>query len=88
MGDRVIRGSCLCGSVRFEVRSKLGTYRYCYCALCRKNRGTRHTANVLVNPEDYFWTQGKLWLLVMSYRILGLETAFAVAAAHRCHATP
>ena len=59
MGKSKIRGSCLCGSVKFEVQSNLGIYRYCFCSLCRKNRGTRYAANILVDPEDFHWTRGE-----------------------------
>ena len=54
-----IRGSCLCGSVKFEIEPKLGIYRYCFCTLCRKNRGTRLAANILVGPEAFHWTSGE-----------------------------
>ena len=53
-----IRGSCLCGAVAFEVQNPK-VYRYCFCSLCRKIRGTRFAANVLVDPGDFSWTRGE-----------------------------
>lgn len=59
MSNIIIRGSCLCGSITFEVQSDLGVYRYCFCPLCRKNRGTRHATNILAEPENFRWLKGE-----------------------------
>ena len=39
------RGSCLCGSIRFEIDGELGEFGYCHCESCRKASGTAHAAN-------------------------------------------
>ena len=58
-GTGPVQGSCLCGSVKFEVEPRFTIYRYCFCSLCRKNRGCRHVANILVKPNDFRWTAGE-----------------------------
>jgi hypothetical protein len=30
----MVTGACLCGGVRFEVRSPLGPIIYCHCSRC------------------------------------------------------
>jgi hypothetical protein len=35
----MIRGSCLCGDVRFEIRGKLSDASHCHCSMCRKAHG-------------------------------------------------
>jgi hypothetical protein len=40
-----LRGSCLCGGVRFEVTEELGSLRYCHCASCKKLSGGAGTIN-------------------------------------------
>jgi hypothetical protein len=40
-----LRGSCLCGGVRFEVTDELETFRYCHCASCKKLSGSIGTVN-------------------------------------------
>jgi hypothetical protein len=40
-----LRGSCLCGGVRFEVTEELGSLRYCHCASCKKLSGGAGTVN-------------------------------------------
>ena len=51
-----IRGSCVCGGVRFEVHGEPLTMAYCHCARCRKVGGM---ANVMVRAKDFHWVQGK-----------------------------
>jgi hypothetical protein len=50
-----IRGSCLCGGVRFEVVGDPLTMAYCHCSRCRKVGGS---ANVMVRAADFRWLQG------------------------------
>jgi hypothetical protein len=40
-----MRGSCLCGGVRFEVTAEPAAVRYCHCASCKKLSGGAGTAN-------------------------------------------
>lgn len=35
----MVRGSCLCSAVRYEVRGPLGRMSHCHCAMCRKAHG-------------------------------------------------
>jgi hypothetical protein len=40
-----LRGSCLCGGVRFEVTEAPATLRYCHCESCKKLSGGIGTVN-------------------------------------------
>ncbi|MFN3935679.1 MAG: GFA family protein [Parvibaculum sp.] len=51
MADVLYRGSCMCGSVRFEIEAPLGPFGFCHCNTCRKASGTAFTANSSV-PRD------------------------------------
>jgi len=35
----MLRGSCLCGNVRYEVSGPLGRIVHCHCSMCRKAHG-------------------------------------------------
>jgi hypothetical protein len=35
-----LRGSCLCGGVRFEISRPFRRANHCHCSLCRKHSGT------------------------------------------------
>ena len=40
-----LRGSCLCGGVKFEVTEPFDTLRYCHCESCKKLSGAPATVN-------------------------------------------
>ncbi|HEY8792840.1 MAG TPA: GFA family protein [Gaiellaceae bacterium] len=40
-----LRGSCLCGGVKFEVAELPATLRYCHCESCKKLSGGAATVN-------------------------------------------
>ena len=43
-----VRGSCLCGGVRFELDARVEVARYCHCTSCKKISGSIGTANARV----------------------------------------
>lgn len=40
MADKIIRGGCLCGALRYEARGEPAYAGYCFCADCRKASGS------------------------------------------------
>jgi hypothetical protein len=56
MSDGVIRGSCMCGGVRFEITGRPLWMNWCHCSRCRKVGGM---ANVSVRAEQFRWVQGR-----------------------------
>lgn len=56
--DAQIRGSCLCGAVRFEADQVL-EFRNCHCMRCRKARGADYGPNLLSPPRVFRWVQGQ-----------------------------
>jgi hypothetical protein len=40
VSDTTIKGSCLCGAVRFELTSAILSMGNCHCEMCRKQHGT------------------------------------------------
>jgi hypothetical protein len=45
MAVPTLRGSCLCGGVKFEVTEAPETLRYCHCESCKKLSGGTATIN-------------------------------------------
>lgn len=41
-----IKGSCLCGTVAFDVVGQPLKFLYCHCRSCRKSSGSVHAANL------------------------------------------
>jgi len=42
----MIRGSCLCGGVKFEITRAVGPFELCHCARCRKASGSAFVAGL------------------------------------------
>ena len=55
----MIRGSCLCGGVRFEVEPPFLRAGHCHCQRCRKHSGTAVCTQARVLKEQFRLLQGK-----------------------------
>ena len=55
-----LKGSCLCGAVRFEVDSdEVGPITTCYCSRCRKSHGAERRLRARVRREGFAWSAGE-----------------------------
>lgn len=54
----MIRGSCLCGSVRFGYERAVTQVGMCHCSKCRKVSGTGSNATIIVPEADFHWLAG------------------------------
>lgn len=59
MESDIFSGSCLCGTVRFEIKPPFSAFRYCHCSRCRKASGSAHAANVFVPQSQFGWLAGE-----------------------------
>ena len=48
MPSSLIQGSCLCGSVKYEIEGDPLVFNHCYCSRCRKASGTGHASNIIL----------------------------------------
>jgi len=67
MSDVSLSGSCLCGSVSYEIKGDAQKFWHCHCSRCRKASGTGHASNILMKPESFEWTSGEE--LVSSFKV-------------------
>ena len=56
------RGSCLCGSVRFETTAPLQAASHCHCSMCRKAHGAAFASYGNVRRERHRFVQGQALL--------------------------
>lgn len=78
----MIRGSCLCKRVRFEIRGKLGGSSYCHCSMCRKATGSAFGVYAEVDADSFKVLSGEE--LILRYRSsAGVERTFCA----RCGST-
>lgn len=54
-----IRGSCLCGGIRFEIDGKIGPAGQCHCSKCRKVSGTDGNAVFYAAAAGFRWLAGE-----------------------------
>ena len=49
----MIRASCLCGDVRFEIRGELSGASHCHCSMCRKAHGAAFGTYAAAKAIDF-----------------------------------
>ena len=54
-----LSGSCLCGTVRFDIAGRLGTVVYCHCSQCRNANGTAFAANANARTREVAFVSGR-----------------------------
>jgi len=81
MSSETITGSCLCGSIRFEIKPPFAAFRYCYCSRCQKASGSAHAANAFVPKPQFQWLAGES--MVKSFDLPGAKR-FAVWFCPQC----
>lgn len=54
-----IKGSCLCGSVTYEIDGSFEFIGHCHCSICRKSHGAAFASWGIVRPETFRWTSGE-----------------------------
>ena len=55
----MLRGSCLCQGVAFEIDGAVIDLLYCHCAMCRKAHGSALRARGKVKASQFHWTRGE-----------------------------
>ena len=55
----MLRGSCLCGSVRFEINGQVKEMSNCHCSQCRKAYGSAFGTIAVVAKDDFSYTTGQ-----------------------------
>jgi len=55
----VLKGSCLCGTVTYEVSGEPRRFYHCHCSRCRKVTGTGHASNLFLRPATLLWLSGE-----------------------------
>ena len=55
----MLTGSCLCGSVAYEVDAEPGAIVHCHCATCRKAHGSAFSTVTNVPRDRFRWSKGE-----------------------------
>ena len=54
-----VRGSCLCGRVRYRITAKPLLAQHCHCSRCRRARGAAHASNLFVAADGLRFDSGE-----------------------------
>jgi hypothetical protein len=54
-----MRGSCLCGEVRYEISGPLQEIHHCHCSRCRKAHGAAFATYAGIRRTDLRFLQGE-----------------------------
>ncbi len=55
----MLRGSCLCGGIRYQVTGQLSGALNCHCSMCRKAPGGAFRTRARVKAVDFHLIQGE-----------------------------
>lgn len=59
MAQSILKGSCLCGAVKYQVTGEPKRFYHCHCSRCRKATGTGHASNMFFQPAALKWLSGE-----------------------------
>jgi hypothetical protein len=54
-----MKGSCLCGTVQYEIDQLDGPIGHCHCRTCRKSHAAAFTSTAWVNRDRFRWLKGR-----------------------------
>ena len=55
----MLKGSCLCSRVAYEIDGPLTQVVNCHCAMCRKAQGSAFRTRATVQAKDFKWVRGE-----------------------------
>ena len=80
----MIRGSCLCGGVKFEIRGTTGPFELCHCNRCRKASGSAFAAGLRVRGEDLRLLEGQELITTFEAPIIEAPPPYTNRFCGRC----
>ena len=55
----MLKGSCLCSGVRYEIDGPLDAAMNCHCSQCRKAHGAAFRSRAGIRAKDFRWVSGE-----------------------------
>ena len=80
----MIRGTCLCGGVRFELAAATGPFELCHCSRCRKVSGAAFLPYLVVPRELLTYVQGRELVARYEAPLLESPPAYRTCFCRRC----
>jgi len=77
----ILRGSCLCDQIKYEVKEPFTVIHNCHCSRCRKARGAAHATNGFVPLDAVRFLEGED--LIVNFKLPGAKS-FGQAFCSNC----
>lgn len=55
----MLKGSCLCNAIQYEIEGELGPTMMCHCSKCRKANGSAYAINAAVKTDQFRFIKGQ-----------------------------
>ncbi len=55
----MLKGSCLCNAIQYEIEGELGPTMMCHCSKCRKANGSAYAINAAVKTDQFHFVKGQ-----------------------------
>ncbi len=59
MNTKLLKGSCLCDGITYEISAPLSDVINCHCSMCRKAQGSAFRTRASVNVSDFRFLSGE-----------------------------
>lgn len=80
----MVRGSCLCGGVRFEIEGELTPIQFCHATRCRKATGSASAPEMLAARDGFRWLAGAELVSEYEAPVLSEPPAYRRAFCRTC----
>ncbi len=80
----MVRGSCLCGGIVFEVAEFTGPFELCHCSRCRKVTGSAYMAGVVAPRAGFQMVQGADLIVTYDAPLRDRSPPYRVCFCSRC----
>ena len=80
----MIRGSCLCGGVTFQISHATGPFELCHCSHCRKASGSAFVAGLAVMRPDFELLTGRELIKTFEAPIRNAPPGYRTAFCNHC----
>ena len=80
----MVRGSCLCGGVTFEIDDGLTPIQMCHATRCRKATGAAASPEMLAPSAAVSWTRGRALVKEYEAPLLDAPPAYRRAFCSEC----
>ena len=80
----MVRGSYLCGGVRFAIERASGSFELCHCSRCSKVSGSAYLTWLGVRREDFRFLQGADLITTYELPVRESPPAYDTSFCSRC----